>query len=463
MKTVFVISDLHLGGVPGFQICSPAGQKQLASFIRWAKDQHTPDLDIHLVLAGDIVDFLAEPEFAAFTADDNSACRKLENIFRNFADVWDALREFADSSAQLTLMLGNHDVELALPGPHRLMRERLGNGKIEFIYDNQALVDGPVLIEHGNRYDLWNAVPHNQLREVRSALSRKESPKDLPDIPGSRLVVEVMNDLKREYNFIDLLKPETHAALPLLAVLKPSAIWEIRKVVQLYRRARRVKFDSTGAPVDPGMIAAGTGTRTEDVKTENALKTAEELAGISVAASEIGAFDFGPESMPRAFINLWQAARDGDREVQIDRLYRALKTFAQNQGLAMDPGFEDEVYLKPARELAKRGFEVIVFGHTHLAKRVPLTAVNDRAVYLNSGTWADIIQLPSSLTTGEETVAKADLMVFADNLAENQLESWRTQLSSFVRIDMSGDTVKHAGVNYFRNHKLQSISGIKEN
>ncbi len=103
----------------------------------------------------------------------------------NFADVWDALRAFVASSAALTLMLGNHDIELALPGPHRLLRERLGPGRADFIFDNQAFVEGPLLIEHGNRYDMWNVVPHDRLREVRSAVSRREPPPQLPDIPGS--------------------------------------------------------------------------------------------------------------------------------------------------------------------------------------------------------------------------------------------------------------------------------------
>ena len=70
-------------------------------------------------------------------------------------------------------MLGNHDIELSLPGTRQLLLDRLGPGRIDFTYDNEALTIGPVLIEHGNRFDAWNAVPHGALRRLRSQLSRR--------------------------------------------------------------------------------------------------------------------------------------------------------------------------------------------------------------------------------------------------------------------------------------------------
>lgn len=444
-------------------MCSPSGRTRLAAFIRWAMAQRTPERDVHLVVAGDIVDFLAEKEFSAFTSNDADACDKLKNVFLNFAEVWDAFRAFTASGAALTLMLGNHDVELALPGPHRLLLERLGVGRVDFIVDNQAFVDGPVLIEHGNRYDMWNAVPHDLLRQVRSALSRREEPPQLPDIPGSRLVVSVMNDLKRDYAFIDLLKPETEAALPLLAVLKPSAIWEIGKVIQLYRRASRVRFDEAGVPTEPGLISAGVATNEGRANTERAWREAQELAGVKTDEGQISALDSRAAVMTTAFVDLWRAARAVERDVQIDRLYRGLKTFAAEQGAAFDIGRESETYLTPARELARRGFDVIVFGHTHFARRVPLAGVNRRAVYFNSGTWADIIRLPASLLSAEEAAAKSELMTFADDLAHNQLESWRTQTATFVRINLADDKADGAEVYLFQDgERTHAIRGGKE-
>lgn len=58
---VFVISDLHLGGVPGFQMCPPTGRTLLAEFVRSVTAQHRPELEAHLVIAGDVVDFALGP------------------------------------------------------------------------------------------------------------------------------------------------------------------------------------------------------------------------------------------------------------------------------------------------------------------------------------------------------------------------------------------------------------------
>lgn len=38
-RTLFVISDLHLGGAEDFQMCSAAGRVRLARFIDWAAAQ----------------------------------------------------------------------------------------------------------------------------------------------------------------------------------------------------------------------------------------------------------------------------------------------------------------------------------------------------------------------------------------------------------------------------------------
>jgi UDP-2,3-diacylglucosamine pyrophosphatase LpxH len=96
---VFIISDLHLGGEPaddgrwGFQICRPVTQAALATFIDRLPNPSEAK-DCYLVIAGDIVDFLAEEQFEAFTRNPNEAVRKFRNIVRNTAQVWAALKRF---------------------------------------------------------------------------------------------------------------------------------------------------------------------------------------------------------------------------------------------------------------------------------------------------------------------------------------------------------------------------------
>ncbi len=262
--TLYIISDLHLGGAPGsdghpgFQICPPRTQALLAQFID-RLPRRTANADVRLVLAGDIVDFLAEEPFQAFTADPKVAQAKLRQILSTTTAVWDALQRFvAEREGAVTLMLGNHDIELALPGTRQLLLNRIGQGRIEFIYDNEAFTCGPVLIEHGNRFDEWNAVPHGALRRVRSQLSRALPAKpEFPALPGSRLVVDVMNPLKQQYAFIDLLKPEDAGALPIVAALGAGGVREVWQFFQKYRQTWAVDFDENREPLDQEYIGAG--------------------------------------------------------------------------------------------------------------------------------------------------------------------------------------------------------------
>lgn len=174
-RTVLVISDLHLGGAPDFQMCSLGGRALVAEFLAWTAHRATAGEDIHLVVNGDLVDFLAETPFKALTVNDSEATRKLGEIMQVSAPVWDGLQAVAKAGAQITILLGNHDLELTLPGPNALLRERLGAGRIALLLDGQALDLGDVLIEHGNSYDAWNLVDYDALRRIRSHISRRSS------------------------------------------------------------------------------------------------------------------------------------------------------------------------------------------------------------------------------------------------------------------------------------------------
>ncbi|EAU62542.1 conserved hypothetical protein [Stigmatella aurantiaca DW4/3-1] len=396
-----------------------------------------PSQPAHLVLAGDIVDFLAEQPFAAFTAEDALATRKLARIMDHgdTADVWTALREFVSAGHALTLLLGNHDLELSLPGPRHLLHQRIGHRGVEFLYDNQAFVRGPVLIEHGNRYDDWNAVPHDVLRAVRSALSRRESPPAMRPLAGSELVVGVMNGLKKQYAFIDLLKPENEAALPLLAVLDPGVLTQLKHITRLARQASRarVRRDGSGLPEERELISGDA-----DPPGSQLLRTAQELAGD--AGEEIGAI----ENL-KSWWEIYQAGRSEDRREQLRRLRKALQIYVQAQHETFALDIESPRYLKPAEAIAQRGFQVVVFGHTHLVKRVRLPG---DALYLNTGTWAELMRIPDEVlshTAAGDTV----LADFVEAMADNRIDPWRKLVPTFARIDLEGEHLLSTGVFVF--------------
>jgi UDP-2,3-diacylglucosamine pyrophosphatase LpxH len=440
-KTLFVVSDLHLGGAaggdgkPSFQMCSPAGRTRLAEFIRYAAEQRGAEREVTLVIAGDIVDFLAEEEFAAFTANDAAAGQKLERIVQRTGEVWQSLQFFAGCGGKLVLLLGNHDIELSLPTPRRLLLERLGPGRIELIYDNQAFVDGPVLVEHGNRYDSWNVISHDALREVRSALSRGENTPRFESPAGSLMVVNIMNRIKSRFPFVDLLKPEDAALLPLLAVLDPSSMKEASKAIGLWRKQSQVEFDEDGIPVDLANIA--TVTR----KDEELVDLAMELY-----SGDQGNISFVADA--KNFYDIWQLARSrNDKDAQLKKLYVALRARAQSTWQAFDVNRETEQFINPVRAAVRRGFKIVVFGHTHLVKRVRVN--REGALYLNTGTWADLMRVPESVLRGDDAAGQHDLEQFVKDLADNELQKWRRQVPTFARVDFDAQGVTSADVYFF--------------
>jgi UDP-2,3-diacylglucosamine pyrophosphatase LpxH len=437
-RLVHVISDLHLGGAaatasePAFQMCPPATHRLLASFID-RLPAGTACRESHLVIAGDIVDFLAEAPFAAFTADPAQACAKLRRIVAGSAVVWQALRRFtAERDGHLVLMLGNHDIELALPAVRALLAETLPGPRVHFIYDNEAWTLGPLLVEHGNRFDGWNAVPHGALRRVRSQQSRHApvTPAFVPP-PGSRMVIDVLNPLKRHYPFIDLLKPETAAALPIAAALGAIGLQQAWDAYVQYRARQAVDFDEdSGEPAGPGYVAAAANADRDLWLAAQAIAHGGAGQQVSAAGDLLGR---------GAAIVTGQV-----RAARIDAVYTAFRKLAGLRQLlddTFDVDKEVDTYLKPARRALGAGFRVVVYGHTHLPKHIAL----EGGVYLNTGTWADVMALPACIQDGDEAAGRAAFRAFAADLGGATLERWRRSLPTYARIELDGDRVAEDG------------------
>jgi UDP-2,3-diacylglucosamine pyrophosphatase LpxH len=446
---VYIISDLHLGGVPdtgeerGFQMCPAPTQTALAAFIGRLPGREVAR-DCRLVIAGDIVDFLAEEPPQAFTDDPVAACSKLQAIFDRTAPVWAALRRFVgERQGWLTLMLGNHDIELSLPGPRELLLEHLGPGRIDFVYDNEAVTYGPLLIEHGNRFDAWNAVPHGALRRVRSQLSRKlpVSP-PFPAMPGSRLVVDVMNPLKKTYAFVDLLKPEDAAALPVIAALGAPGFHDIWNLFVNYRRQWAADYDEeTGEPVDESFAAAG----------EDAAQKAYNFAN-AIASGAVGMYQHAAG-----------AVSDGLRAARLKALFAVVQHDRDTHDNALAVDQEVPTYLVPAQRAANAGFRIVVYGHTHLAKRIALDdGATAAPLYLNTGTWADLMCVPEEVWGEDADAARQALIAFVEGLEGNRLAKWRRPVPTYALIELDGDAVLHADVHFADDDTPISTAGLKK-
>ncbi|MCC6589502.1 MAG: metallophosphoesterase [Bryobacterales bacterium] len=447
-ETVFVISDLHLGGDDQFAICTGEGQRLLAEFLQWVATRHSAENPVHLVVNGDSVDFLAEREFAAFTVPDSAATAKLNSIFNRTKAVWDGFRAVLAAGAKVTFTLGNHDLELSLPGPRRLLKERLGKGEFEFIYDNQALAIGDVLIEHGNRYDRWNVINHDALRHARvqASLGRELDEFDSP--PGSRLVIDVMNGLKERYSFVNLLKPENEAAVPMLAVLDPGVFENFPALAALNIQAseKRRQRDEIAAHID----LETTALHPDD---QRAIDVARDLA-FGTGKDQISSGVFAD-----LFARLKASVSEAYREQQIDKIYKAFRYWLGPQLTTFDTGQEAKEYHNSAVASARNGFKMILYGHTHLAKRMPLPI--NSATYLNTGTFADLICVPHSiLLSDSEAQAKKDLDVFVRDLENNRLDKWTSRIPTFAQIEMADGHAQSGDLFVF--HSKDKIARLKD-
>lgn len=419
LDELYSVSDLHLGGSPDFQIFNSG--PELAKLINYLSD-YRPESKIGFLINGDFVDFLAEVPARHF--DPSGAVDKLKRIANDlaFKPVFDALTAFTTKpNRQLIITLGNHDLELALPWVRASLLNILSGdkaesrGRITLAFDGTGyrckVGNATVLCVHGNEVDPWNLADYERIRRFgRDVVQGRPVDSWIPNA-GSQLVIEIMNDIKREFPFVDLLKPETQAAVPILLSLAPDQHDKLRAIGTTVRRLAWDKIRSAtgflGANVDEqaltgrtvayaGMSSdgssrfSGTGVFEHDRKEYAAmlLDTAEEKLNSGVSAiSLIGADQMGADlGMRSALMKFFRGADTSEV------LREALSDLRQDR--SFDPTAEDETF-KLLDEQVGEGIDFVIAGHTHLARA--LVRKHRPGWYFNSGTWARLIKLEAKV------------------------------------------------------------------
>jgi UDP-2,3-diacylglucosamine pyrophosphatase LpxH len=502
VRTTYVISDLHLGGdypeprgsgKRGFRLCTRTDA--IAQFI----DSLTAGCAQHgtneLVLNGDTVDFLAEQDdglnaWSPFTREPRRAVEKLKAIVKRDQIVFDAIRRFLDRRGRVVVLLGNHDIELSLPDVRVAFRHALGvkpEHDFEFLYDGEAYVVGDALIEHGNRYDDWNQVDYDALRHVRSAQSRRlDASKEHIFVPpaGSEMVTEVINAIKLDYPFVDLLKPETAAVVPMLLALEPGFRARLGMIALLYKRTRShgladavtpkfggdIRSEQYGSRISGGDIGgypvADQDRFGEEISagrdsTPHALRSEQNAALIETLQTSLGSDaeqflrnldaevaeadplgQLGDEisssetgSRLSGFAALLLGRSSQSFEKRLPALLRAMRGLQHIDTFDVSTENAKE-YLNAAQALADRGgFRYVVFGHTHQAKRVSL---GNGRFYFNSGTWADALQFPSDILKSEANALVA-LRTFVEHMKAGDFSAWTLFRPTYVQLLISDD------------------------
>jgi UDP-2,3-diacylglucosamine pyrophosphatase LpxH len=497
---VYVISDLHLGGEysktdagRGFRINTHVNE--LTEFVEsLTRTSNLRGAKVELVINGDMVDFLAEKrleteaqeggfagDWTPFTYRQEAACAKLQAIADRDLPFFRALGAFLGGGHRLTILTGNHDLELSLRPVRQKLREIIGvkpGHDYELISNGEAYSVGDALIEHGNRYDTWNAVEYDGLLRLSSFMSRKQFlPKESVFDPpvGSKLVSWVINPIKHEYKFIDLLKPETDVAVPFLLALEPGYRRILATVARLALKSRlqrkhgpfpsRFGTDIHATPASASTVfgspmGAFLSEERGEASGDDGEAALEEILQNRLAGDAQGFLDALPPvaSGPSAELGgdistahvvdravglarLFFSQDDADLGRRLPALLKALQALQPDRNFDRDYEAAPE-YVDAANELFDGGFRFVLFGHTHLAKKMEL---RPGCWYLNSGAWTDMIQLPCDIITACPEKAGRTLKTFVQDMATGFLKDWIVFRPTYLRLDLdSNDRVMNA-------------------
>jgi UDP-2,3-diacylglucosamine pyrophosphatase LpxH len=418
-----VISDLHLGGRPGFQIF---GSTNELVWLIVDLHQRPSACRVALVINGDFIDFLAQAPALPF--DPEGAVDKLAAIANEpaFMPVFNALREFtATDNRQLIVNLGNHDLEFVLPWVREALINVLsgGNpaarGRITLALDGAGVLmrvgGARVLCVHGNEVDPWNVADYEHIRRIGRDLMQGRGVEPWVPNGGSQLVSEVMNPLKRDYPFIDLLKPEMPAVFPTLIALRPSVVAQLgRLAAAVARRSWDAARIATGfleeASPETGVIVPTPALGNVGGNGLRALRRRrEEMARDLLDSTETS---WREDAVPLDLVGGYQRAEyvgviGALKQLvtgkgPIEALREALNGLDNDR--SFDPSTEDDTY-RGLDKLAGGDIDFLIAGHTHLERA--LKRRRGRGYYFNSGTWARLIQLPPQLRQDAEAFAKA--------------------------------------------------------
>ena len=402
---LYSISDLHLGGTEGKQIFS--GKLELPALLKNLTNQH-PNLRIALVINGDFIDFLAEAPGQYFNVD--SAIHKLRRVAADatFKASFAAFGDFVSASNRfLIINLGNHDLELAFPDVQQVFAECCGLAdahRIHWVDDGAgfraAVGEASVLCLHGNEADVANHVDFEALRrfrKLRQLGSRKvqTSSADWTPNAGTQLVIDAMNTVKQDHPFIDVLKPETEAAVRVLLAL------DFDKVKQLAWPAMRAMggrggkdavkhwFGILSAP-QPGEVTQIAAAKVDHAQQMlDAIEVAmndklepQELLSSSDSIQQLG---FTEDVML-----FWNSMRGKDTT---NALRDALEALDYDQSFKFDA---PEKMNDALADLVGSDINFLLSGHTHFHRSLRL---GPSSQHFNSGTWAYLMHLTEAVRT----------------------------------------------------------------
>lgn len=403
-RVVYVVSDLHLG--PGWL---PDGRLDPLEdfsagddFARFLDVIGTTGAPVELVIAGDFLEYCQTlPEIGLASPEDHLGSTEAESIRRTrvilglepqistgHPEVFRALRRFMMEGNSVTIIAGNHDIDLLWDGVWALIFDTIyppgscGDLRlVEYSYQLGHGRRGRVYIEHGHEYDRANRFG-DQMSEP-FGLDRSGTWR-LKRCWGTLFVDKVYNQLEQERWFIDNVKP-------------------ILRVVQLGLRNDFLFTATAVGLVVRFLLTSGLPPLlggAADEAGEGVLEPDAEVVAAAIGDVDLQAAVRAQMADPAARAEFERVMR-GATQAELGALLGGAGAMISLDDVTVVPGGEvilgggapEDAYRLAARELLEGdpSLSTIIMGHTH----GPIDGYTDpidlsdgrRGHYFNSGTW----------------------------------------------------------------------------
>jgi hypothetical protein len=402
-RVVYVVSDLHLG--PGWL---PSGEpdpledftddEDFASFLQAIGTGGTP---VELVIAGDFLEYCQTlPVIGRDAPEDHLGSTEAESVLRTrvilgleprissgHPRVFAALRRFMMEGNSITIIAGNHDIDLLWDRVWALVFDAIyppgawGDLRlVEYCYQLGSGPSGRVYIEHGHEYDRANRFG-DQMREP-FGLDRTGTWR-LKRCWGTLFVDKVYNQLEMERWFIDNVKP-------ILRVVRLGLQNDFLFTATAIGLVVRFLLSSGLPPL------LGGAAEEDGAPVEADAEAVAEAIGDPVLQSAVKAQLSDPVARAE-----FERVLGGASPAELSALLGGFGSSLSLDDVTVVPGGEvilggggaDDAYRAAARELLEldSSLTTVIMGHTH----GPIDGYLDpldlsdgrRGYYFNSGTW----------------------------------------------------------------------------
>jgi UDP-2,3-diacylglucosamine pyrophosphatase LpxH len=384
-KLKIILSDLHLGAGYAFEggncLEDFTADEQLIRFLceiglECERDQR----EVELIINGDFFEFLQipavddydphqiYPKEVYFDSSEEASVKRLNIIYQGHPTIFNALSDFLHVAPQrrITIIKGNHDVNLFWPGVKSRLRDILGTSGSRaslLLFAEEFVSREKIYVEHGHqRAEKMNS--YHDFLDPRLP----NDPSQLYYPTGSHFVINVFNEVERERWFVDSIKPLT-------ALIWYALKWDFNfaaKILASFISHTPALVISDFAPGHDGAFSNNTlleYLKDDAKRNQMAKRYQEDITFRQQFHQQIQRYLDDAHVANKSEINFQITDINGDPlamgQAEQQRQQNALRYAAEQTA-------------------KQEGAQVVVFGHTHHPVHEQLEC---GSIYINTGCW----------------------------------------------------------------------------